>query len=168
MGATVTDLRSFVSGRPQTVKGKRPVKPFLPGWLSSWVGPDPPTQEPAHGTTQGSPARAPLAPPPRAAFHRRPVDRRVLLARAASPLPRSTTGSGGSPLQPSPAPLNPPLFVPLRLEDTRPGGPPSSPGGVELELPHQVRLRFDSPPEPEWLGRVVAAIAGLAAGEANP
>ena len=68
---------------------------------------------------------------------------------------------------PSPAPVNPPLFIPLRLEDTRPGGPPSSPGSVELELPHQVRLRFDSPPEPEWLGRVVAAIAGLAAGEAN-
>ena len=69
---------------------------------------------------------------------------------------------------PSPAPLNPPLFVPLRLEDSRPGGSPSSRGSVELELPHQVRLRFDSPPEPEWLGRVVAAIAGLAAREANP
>jgi hypothetical protein len=69
---------------------------------------------------------------------------------------------------PSPAPLNPPLFVPLRLEDSRPAGPPSCPGSIELELPHQVRLRFDSPPEPEWLGRVVAVIAGLAAGEANP
>ena len=33
--------------------------------------------------------------------------------------------------------------------------------GVEMELPHQVRLRFDAPPEPEWLGRVVAALAGL-------
>jgi hypothetical protein len=69
---------------------------------------------------------------------------------------------------PSPAPLNPPLFVPLRLEDSRPDGPPPSLGGVELELPHQVRLRFDSPPDPEWLGRVVAAVAGLAAGEATP
>jgi hypothetical protein len=34
-------------------------------------------------------------------------------------------------------------------------------------LPHQVRLRFDSPPEPEWLGRVVAALAGLPRPEAT-
>ena len=68
---------------------------------------------------------------------------------------------------PRPAPVNPPLFVPLRLEDTRPEEPPAGSGSVELELPHHVRLRFDSPPEPEWLGRVVAAVAGLAAGEAN-
>ena len=63
---------------------------------------------------------------------------------------------------------NPPLFVPLRLEDQPEPTAPSIAPGVELELPHQVRLRFDSPPEPEWLGRVVAAIAGLAAGEATP
>jgi hypothetical protein len=40
-------------------------------------------------------------------------------------------------------------------------------GGVEIVLPHQVRLRFDAPPEPEWLGRVVAALAGLPLQEAT-
>jgi hypothetical protein len=35
-------------------------------------------------------------------------------------------------------------------------------------LPHQVRLRFDSPPEPQWLARVVAALAGLPRPEATP
>jgi hypothetical protein len=62
----------------------------------------------------------------------------------------------------------PPLFVPLRLE-----GPPSPaaqarPPAVAIELPHQVRLHFDSPPEPEWLGRVVAALAALPPREATP
>ena len=68
----------------------------------------------------------------------------------------------------SPARPVPPLFVPLHLgslphEDGRSPRP-----AVELELPHQVRLRFDSPPEPEWLGRVVAALAGLPRQEATP
>jgi hypothetical protein len=60
-----------------------------------------------------------------------------------------------------PAAAEPPLFVPLRLDlHRRAGG--SVPGpGVEMELPHQVRLRFDAPPEPEWLGRVVAVLAAL-------
>jgi hypothetical protein len=59
-------------------------------------------------------------------------------------------------------------FVPLHL-DPDPRQAASTPGqGVELELPHQVRLRFDSLPEPEWLGRVVAALAGLPRTEATP
>lgn len=68
----------------------------------------------------------------------------------------------------SPARPEPTLFVPLRL-DTRSHEDGRSPRqGVELNLPHQVRLRFDSPPEPEWLGRVVAALAGLPRREATP
>jgi hypothetical protein len=68
----------------------------------------------------------------------------------------------------SPACPEPPLFIPLRL-DTRPYEDGRSPRqGVELELPHQVRLRFDSPPDPEWLGRVVAALADLPRQEATP
>ena len=67
-----------------------------------------------------------------------------------------------------PAPAQPPVFVPLRLDLPRRTGD-SGPGpGVELELPQQVRLRFDAPPEPEWLGRVVAVLAGLPHQEATP
>ena len=62
----------------------------------------------------------------------------------------------------------PPLFVPLQLQGQPGEGHPSSALGVEVELPHQVRLRFDSPPEPEWLGRLVAALAGLPGREAAP
>ena len=70
-------------------------------------------------------------------------------------------------LESLPVTPGPPLFVPLRLEGTRADGTPAGSGGVELELPHRVRLRFDSPPDPEWLGRVLAAIAGLSAGGAD-
>jgi hypothetical protein len=55
----------------------------------------------------------------------------------------------------------PPLFVPLQLEPHTREGNPAPTRGVEIELPHQVRLHFDAPPEPEWLGRVVAALARL-------
>ena len=56
---------------------------------------------------------------------------------------------------------DPPLFVPLR-RNLRPQQAGPVPGhGVEMELPHEIRLRFDAPPEPEWLGRVVAVLAGL-------
>ena len=61
-----------------------------------------------------------------------------------------------------------PLFVPLHLDpsprpdDTAPGG------GFEIELPHHVRLRCDAAPEPEWLGRLVAALAGLRSQEVAP
>jgi hypothetical protein len=68
----------------------------------------------------------------------------------------------------SPARPEPPLFVPLHLDTPPPENGRSPLHGVELELPHQVRLRFDSPPEPEWLGRVVAALAGLPRREATP
>jgi hypothetical protein len=67
-----------------------------------------------------------------------------------------------------PRPHDPPLFVPLPLEPHPPEAGWSPSHGVELELPHQIRLRFDSPPEPEWLGRVVAALAGLPRPEATP
>jgi hypothetical protein len=70
--------------------------------------------------------------------------------------------------RPLPARPEPPLFVPLHL-DTLPSEGGQAPFQcVELELPHQVRLRFDSPPEPEWLGRVVAALASLPRQEATP
>jgi hypothetical protein len=61
-----------------------------------------------------------------------------------------------------------PLFVPLRVDGHLAGGHPAGASGVEIELPHQVRLRFNSPPEPEWLGRIVAALASLTDREATP
>jgi hypothetical protein len=61
-----------------------------------------------------------------------------------------------------------PLFVPLHLDAYPPQDGQASFHGVELELPHHIRLHFDSPPEPEWLGRVVAALARLPRQEATP
>jgi hypothetical protein len=69
--------------------------------------------------------------------------------------------------RPLPARPEPPLFVPLHL-DSSPG--PAGPVlgcALEIELPHHVRLRFDAPPEPQWLGRLVAALAGLSSQEAT-
>ena len=67
-----------------------------------------------------------------------------------------------------PARPEPPLFVPLHL-DPHPSEDGQAPfQGVELELPHQVRLRFDTPPDPEWLGRVVAVLARLPRLEVRP
>jgi hypothetical protein len=66
-----------------------------------------------------------------------------------------------------PARPQPPLFVPLRLDSSSRPADPLPGGGVEIELPHQVRLRFDAPPEPDWLVRVVAALAGLPSLEAT-
>jgi hypothetical protein len=66
-----------------------------------------------------------------------------------------------------PAAAQPSLFVPLRLDSPRRDGDSVSGPGVEIELPHHVRLRFDAPPEPEWLGRVVAVLAGLPHQEAT-
>ena len=60
-----------------------------------------------------------------------------------------------------------PLFVPLpfdlapRPEETAPSH------GFEIELPYQVRLRCNAAPEPEWIGRLVAALAGLAPKEVS-
>jgi hypothetical protein len=62
----------------------------------------------------------------------------------------------------------PPLFVPLHLDPDPPQTAQPRSQGVEIELPHQVRLRFDSPPEPQWLGLLVAALAGLPRPEATP
>jgi hypothetical protein len=60
------------------------------------------------------------------------------------------------------------LFVPVRVP-MQPRDPYASPTrGVVLELPHRVRLRLDGPPEPEWLGRLVAAMAALPDREATP
>jgi len=70
--------------------------------------------------------------------------------------------------RPHPARPEPSLFLPLHLGST-PRQTDSVLGrAVEIELPHQVRLRLDAPPEPEWLGRVVAALAGLPREEATP
>jgi hypothetical protein len=60
-----------------------------------------------------------------------------------------------------PARPHPPLFVPLSLDLPPRDGDPVPGLGVEVELPHRVRLRFAAAPEPEWLGRVVAALASL-------
>jgi len=54
------------------------------------------------------------------------------------------------------------LFVPVRVADRSLESRYIEARSVEVELPHQVRVRLESPPEPEWLGRVVAALAGLA------
>jgi hypothetical protein len=60
---------------------------------------------------------------------------------------------------PAVAPAEPPLFVPIPLEpgprrEHTPAG-----HGFEIELPHRVLLRCEAAPDPEWLGRVVAALA---------
>ena len=73
---------------------------------------------------------------------------------------RLTTGS-------LPAAPEAPLFVPLQLDPPLHPTDPVPGGGVEIELPHQVRLRFDAPPEPDWVVRVVAALAGLPSREAT-
>jgi hypothetical protein len=62
---------------------------------------------------------------------------------------------------------DPPLFVPLQFDPApRPEETPPS-LGFEIELPHHVRLRCHVAPEPEWLGRLVAALAGLAPKEVS-
>jgi hypothetical protein len=66
-----------------------------------------------------------------------------------------------------PARPEPPLFVPLQLDSVPGPANPAAGRGVEIELPHQVRLRFEAPPEPEWLGRLVTALAGLPNPEAT-
>ncbi len=70
-------------------------------------------------------------------------------------------------VQALPVRTRPPLFVPLPLDLHPPELDPSPSPRVELELPHQVRLRFDSPPEPQWLARVVDALAGHTRREAT-
>jgi hypothetical protein len=67
-----------------------------------------------------------------------------------------------------PAHRQPPLFVPLRIDGQPRDRQPAGTAGLEVELPHQVWLRFGALPEPQWLGRVVAALAGLLGQEATP
>jgi hypothetical protein len=67
-----------------------------------------------------------------------------------------------------PARPRPPLFVPLHLDPPPRPAEPLLGRGVAIELPHQVRLHFVAPPEPEWLGRLVTALAGLPSQEATP
>ena len=67
-----------------------------------------------------------------------------------------------------PARPEPPLFVPLHLGSQPAPDHPTDGRGVEIELPHQVRLRFEAPPEPEWLGRLITALAGIPSQEATP
>jgi hypothetical protein len=66
-----------------------------------------------------------------------------------------------------PALPEPPLFVPVNLASgSRPADTIIGPG-TEIQLPHHVRLRLDSLPEPEWLCRVVAGLACLLSKEAT-
>jgi hypothetical protein len=60
---------------------------------------------------------------------------------------------------PTTAPAETPLFVPVSLEPDPCGGHARA-RGFEIELPHRVLLRCEDAPDPQWLGRVVAALAG--------
>lgn len=62
---------------------------------------------------------------------------------------------------------DPPLFVPLHLDPAPRPEETTASLGFEIELPHHVRLRCHAAPEPEWLGRLVAALAGLAPKEVS-
>jgi hypothetical protein len=59
-----------------------------------------------------------------------------------------------------------PLFVPVNLISTSRESDMLRGPVTEIELPHQVHLRLDSPPQPEWLCRVVAGLASLVSKEA--
>jgi hypothetical protein len=52
-----------------------------------------------------------------------------------------------------------PVFVPVDLDLSPRRIDMVFSHGVEIELPHEVRVRLDAVPEPEWLARVVAALA---------
>ena len=77
VGGLIGDLISATVG---AVICKRTVKPVLRGLLRCWVGSILPTQESAHGTSQGPRPRTHLAAAPQAAGHQRPVDPRILPA----------------------------------------------------------------------------------------
>ena len=61
---------------------------------------------------------------------------------------------------PATPPAEPPLFVPIRLDPTSPANDTPPDLGFEIELPHRIRLRCAAAPDPVWLGRLVAALAG--------
>ena len=67
----------------------------------------------------------------------------------------------------APKPAKPPLFVAVVRDSTSLQADPVLDRGVEVELPHAVRLHLDALPEPDWLGRVVAALADLSRKEAT-
>ena len=67
----------------------------------------------------------------------------------------------------SPTP-EPPLFIAIQPDCTHPQADPVLGRNVEVELPHEVRLRFDAPPDPEWVGHVVAALARIPRKEITP
>lgn len=60
------------------------------------------------------------------------------------------------------APSDPSLFVPIRLDPAEPAADTPPDPGFEFELPHRVRLRCAAAPDPVWLGRLVAVLAGSA------
>jgi transposase-like protein len=62
----------------------------------------------------------------------------------------------------------PPLFIALQPDCTHSHADLVLGRNVEMELPQEVRLRFDAPPDPEWLGHVVAALARIPRKEARP
>ena len=64
-------------------------------------------------------------------------------------------------------PPHPPLFLPLRLDPT-PTTTTSPELAFEIELPHHIRLRCANPPDPLWLGRLVAALACPTSREGRP
>ena len=67
-----------------------------------------------------------------------------------------------------PAVVDRPLFLPVRATAAAGAVNATSDQGVEIRLPHQVLIRLDSLPEPEWLCRVVAGLADLPRGETMP
>lgn len=62
---------------------------------------------------------------------------------------------------------DPPLFVPLPFDPAPLSGETVPSHGFEIELPHHVRLRCNAAPEPQWLGQLVAVLAGLAPKEVS-
>jgi hypothetical protein len=67
-----------------------------------------------------------------------------------------------------PAVIDRPLFLPVRATAAA-GAVNATPNpGVEVRLPHQVRIRLTTLPEPEWLCDIVAGLASLPDKETTP
>jgi transposase len=62
----------------------------------------------------------------------------------------------------------PGLFVPVRVPNPSWGARSSGPPRVDVELPGGVHVRLPDTPEPEWLARLVAALALPSDREAIP
>ena len=148
-------------------KRKRTVNPVLPRRLFCWVGPLSLTQEPVHGTTQRPESRTRLAAN---TF----TDSSPAVGRSPSFVPvreslssRSVSGTTAHGSYHFPDGPSRPCWFPSSSTPQPASDHPAVSRGVEIELPHQVRLRFEAPPEPEWLGRLVAALGGLPSQEAT-